>query len=100
MKKLIQRNASHPGEVLLRLFMEPVNLNMTDLAKKMGVPRPILSAVIKGSADITPMIAAKLGKVFKTGAQLWLNMQTNYELSQEMKRKEAAEKTKKAKATA
>lgn len=95
MKRMIPKIPIHPGEILSEFFIEPRSLTMTDLAKKMNIPRPGLSAVIKGNADITPMLAAKLAKALRTTVQFWLNLQMNYELSMARKKDEESKKTSK-----
>ena len=88
-KKFIQKNAPHPGEIIREFYMEPINLTVTDLAKKMGIARPNLSAIINGRAGISALMAIKLSKAFKTSVQFWINLQNNYELSQALKNKSA-----------
>lgn len=71
---------SHPGAVLRELFMNERNLNITDLAKGLGMTRANVSVVVNGRAGISPEMAVKLSAAFGNSATFWTNLQTNYEL--------------------
>ena len=73
-------NPPHPGEVLKELCIEPLGITITEAADAMGVSRKTLSAIINGRAGITATMAIRLGKVFGTTAESWLNQQTQYDL--------------------
>ena len=71
---------SHPGTVLRELFMNERDLNITELAKGLGMTRANVSAVVNGRAGISPEMAVKLSAAFGNSATFWTNLQTNYEL--------------------
>ncbi|TAN41087.1 MAG: addiction module antidote protein, HigA family [Nitrospirae bacterium] len=73
-------NPAHPGEVLKRLCLEPVNLSVTEAAERLGVSRKTISKIINGHGSITPEMAVRLELVFGSTAQTWMNMQTAYDL--------------------
>ena len=81
-----QYNPPHPGEILWGLDMQPAGLTVTAVAERMGVDRKTLSRIINGHSGITAEMAMRLGKVFNTTPDLWLNMQSNYDLWQAEKR--------------
>lgn len=84
-----QHNPPHPGEVLWGLDMQPAGLTLTAVAARLGVDRKTLSRIINGHANVTAEMAIRLGKVFNTTPELWLNMQRSYDLwhaKQRMKR--------------
>lgn len=70
----------HPGEILLTEFMEPLNLSQNRLAREIGVPPRRINEIVHGKRTITADTAVRLGKFFGTSAQLWLNLQSHYEL--------------------
>jgi addiction module HigA family antidote len=88
MKKFIQKNASHPGRILWEYYLSPKYLNVTEAAAKIGITRPSLSAIINGRTGISPMMAVKLSKALKTSREFWMNLQSNYELSQALEKNE------------
>ncbi|MEL6946789.1 MAG: HigA family addiction module antitoxin [Pseudomonadota bacterium] len=74
-------NPAHPGEVLKGLYLDPIEFSAGKLARHLGVPRTRIERLIKGQTGITTDTAARLAKFFGTSRQLWMNMQTNYDLA-------------------
>lgn len=75
-------NPPHPGEVLKGLYMDELDLSVIGLAEMLGVSRQNLSRIVNGRTGISPEMALRLGKAFKTDPDMWLNMQKNYDLWQ------------------
>ena len=73
-------NPPHPGEVLQDYL--PAGLSVTDAARKLGVSRQSLSAILNGRAGISAEMAVRLSKALATSADLWLGMQMQYDLWQ------------------
>ena len=55
---------------------------MTNAAVVLGVTRPTLSRVINEKSSISPEMAIRLSKAFGSTAEMWLRMQTAYDLAQ------------------
>jgi addiction module HigA family antidote len=72
-------NPPHPGKVLKELCLEPLQLNVTEAAKALGVSRKTLSAILNGRAGISAEMAVRLSIAFDTSAESWLNQQTQYD---------------------
>lgn len=72
--------AIHPGEILRTEFMEPLGLTAYRLAKELHVPPPRINDVVRGKRSITADTAIRLGKFFGTSAQMWLNLQNDFDL--------------------
>ncbi len=62
--------------------MEPLSLTVSELAEILGVSRKTLSKIINERGSITPDMALRLSKAFRTTPELWLNLQQNYDLWQ------------------
>jgi addiction module HigA family antidote len=75
----------HPGEVLRELYLEPLELTVTETAKRLGVTRKTLSELVNGHAGVSPEMALRIGAATKTTPESWLNMQMVYELWQTRK---------------
>jgi antitoxin HigA-1 len=73
-------NPEHPGRVLKELYLDALELTVTEVAKGLGVSRQALSNIINEHSGITPEMALRLEKAFGTSRQAWLNMQQNYDL--------------------
>ena len=70
----------HPGEILKDMYMEPLKIGISQLGAILGVSRRTISLIVNGHSGISAEMALRLGKVFNTTPQLWLNMQQDYEL--------------------
>ena len=75
-----KRQPTHPGGILKRHYMEPLSLTVSGLAEDLHISRKTLSKIINERGSITPDMALRLSKAFDTSAELWLNLQTNYDL--------------------
>lgn len=76
----MNRQPTHPGEILYEEFLKPKKIKQIDLAKKMGVPIQRINTIISGKRGITPETAILLAKCLGTSAQFWMNLQTAYDL--------------------
>jgi addiction module HigA family antidote len=81
MRKRLRR-PTHPGGILRRHYIEPLSMTVSGLAGVLGVSRKTLSEIVNEHASITPDMALRLSKAFKTTPELWLNMQRNFDLWQ------------------
>jgi len=81
MKKM-KRQPTHPGRIIKEDYLEPLSITVTDMANMLGVSRKTLSKIINKRGAITPDMALRLARAFDTTADLWLNLQKNYDLWQ------------------
>ena len=72
-------NPIHPGEHLAE-FLEEYEIAQNALAKRMGIPRMRVSQIVRGERSITADTAIRLGIVFGTSPQFWMNLQARYDL--------------------
>ena len=70
----------HPGEILWEEFMQPLGLSQNRLANEIGVPPRRINEIVHGNRAITADTAIRLSKFFGTSAQLWMGLQSDYEL--------------------
>lgn len=75
-----KRCPSHPGVVLENLYMEPLGLTVTQLAKVLGVSRKTISKIVNEGGSITPDMALRLSVAFDTTPKVWLDLQQSYDL--------------------
>ena len=69
-----------PGEILLEEFMKPVGLSINQLARDIDVPPGRISDIANGKRAITADTALRLGKYFGVSPEVWMNLQTDYDL--------------------
>ena len=70
----------HPGEMLRELWLEPFDMTPGELAERLREPLAEVEQIVSEKAGITTDMALRLGKFFRTTPELWLNMQSGYEL--------------------
>lgn len=70
----------HPGEVLLKEFIEPMGLTRYKIAKAIKVQQRRIDEICAGERGITAATALRLAKLFGMGAQTWMNLQAQYDL--------------------
>lgn len=70
----------HPGDILLRDFMQPLRLSSYRVARELGVAAPTVNEIVRRRRAITAEMALRLSRYFGTSAQLWQNLQTQYDL--------------------
>jgi addiction module HigA family antidote len=74
------RPPTHPGEMLLKEFLEPLGVSQSDLARHMGWTFARLNEIVRGRRRVTADSALALGEALGTGPELWLNLQRDWDL--------------------
>jgi antitoxin HigA-1 len=87
------RPPSHPGEILLKEFLEPMGISQQQLADRLHVPYQRINEIINQKRGITPSTALRLSKFFGNSSQFWLNLQQNWELYHVLKEEQEELKT-------
>lgn len=74
-----QRTPVHPGRFLQRHFLEPLALNQTAAAKRLGVSRRRLHELVHGKRAMSPDTAIRCAQTFGMPAVDWLAMQSAWD---------------------
>jgi addiction module HigA family antidote len=75
------KNVLNPGEVL-KVIMDEHGLTQRQLASHLKVSQPYLSDILRMKRGISPEMACRLAKALGSTPQTWMNLQTNWLLSQ------------------
>lgn len=70
----------HPGEVLREEFLIPLAMSAGALAKVCGLPRTRIERIASEQTGVTADTALRLAKALDTTPELWLNLQTDYDV--------------------
>src|SRR5664280_1949688 len=70
----------HPGEVLREEFLVPLGMAPGALARACGVPRTRIERLASEEAGVTADTALRLAKAFGTSPDLWLNLQSDFDI--------------------
>ena len=71
----------HPGEILRKEFMAPLELSGYALAAACHVPRTRIERLAREETPVTADTALRLGRYFGTGPEFWMNLQTAFDLA-------------------
>lgn len=82
--------AMHPGELLREEILPALGRPRAEIAHLLGVSRQALHAILTERASVTPEMALRLGKLCGNGPELWLALQTCFDLER-LRREKAAE---------
>jgi antitoxin HigA-1 len=74
------RSPTHPGEMLLAEFLQPMNLSQRELAEALHVPYQRINEIVNGRRGMTPSTALRLAKFFGMSADFWMNLQLRWDL--------------------
>lgn len=70
----------HPGEVMREGLLIPLGISAGALARACGLPRTRVERIAAEQGGVTADTALRLARALGTSAQLWLNLQTDYDL--------------------
>ena len=92
MNKFIPAEAFPPGE-FLRDEMEARGWTQTEFAEMIRRPPRLVNEIIAGKRAISPETARDFSEAFGTSAQLWMNLETAWQLSKVAPRTEKIART-------
>ena len=75
-----KRAPTHPGEMLLKEFLEPLNITQKDFSHHLGWTYTRLNEIVNGHRGITADSALALGDALKIAPEFWLNLQRDWDL--------------------
>lgn len=74
------RKPTHPGEVLREDVLPAINVSITKFAEDTGISRQTIHRILACTQPITTETALRIGKYVGNGPEVWVNMQTAYDL--------------------
>lgn len=74
------REPTHPGEMLIEEFLNPMKITQRELADAIHVPYQRVNELVNQKRGVTPSTALRLGKFFVMSADFWLNLQIRWDL--------------------
>lgn len=74
------RSPTHPGQVFLEDFLEPLEMTQREAAQRLRISYPRMNEIINGRRSVTPDTALRLGRFTKTEPHFWLNLQQAVDL--------------------
>lgn len=74
------REPTHPGEMLVEEFLNPMKITQRELANAIHVPYQRVNELVNKKRGVTPSTALRLAKFFDVSADFWLNLQIRWDL--------------------
>ncbi|TGL22636.1 addiction module antidote protein, HigA family [Leptospira bourretii] len=78
----------HPGQILSEEFLTPLKITAYRLAKETGISQTRISQILIYKRSVSADTAIRLSKFFGTTPQFWLGLQNDYDLEEEMLKKQ------------
>lgn len=75
-----KRPPTHPGEMLLKEFLEPMKISQKQFASHLGWTYTRLNEIINGRRNVSADSALAFGEALGTGPEFWLNLQRDWDL--------------------
>lgn len=75
-----KRVPTHPGEMLLEEFLEPMGITQQELADRIHVPYQRVNELVNGRRGVTPSTALRLAEFFGMTPGYWMNLQLRWDL--------------------
>jgi antitoxin HigA-1 len=74
------RPPTHPGEMLLKEFLEPLGVSQVEAARRMNIPFQRLNAIVKARRAVSADTAILFDALTGWDAQIWLTFQARWDL--------------------
>lgn len=74
------RSPTHPGEMLLDEFLNPMGLTQRQLADAIHVPYQRINDIVNGRRSVSPSTALRLAKFFNMSPEFWMNLQLRWDM--------------------
>lgn len=74
------RAPTHPGEMLLEEFLNPMGITQRQLADAIHVSYQRINEIVNERRGITPGTALRLAKFFGMSEDFWMNLQLRWDL--------------------
>jgi addiction module HigA family antidote len=74
------RLPTHPGQMLLKEFLEPAGITQKAFASQLGWTYARLNEIINGKRGVSASSALTLADAFQMEAIFWLNLQRDWDL--------------------
>jgi addiction module HigA family antidote len=79
-RRLLERPPVHPGALMREILETHVKLTIAEAARRMGISRQALHAVLNGAATVTAEMALRFARLTGGEAELFVNMQAGDDL--------------------
>ena len=76
----MNRQPTHPGEILKEDVFPDMGLNASRAAKLLQISRQYMGEILNGRKPLTPLLCLKIAKMVGNNAESWMRLQSAYNL--------------------
>lgn len=80
----------HPGEMLLEEFLKPKEITQVEAARHLDMSTTRLNEIIRGKRGISADTAWRLGDWLGSGPEIWMDLQSKWDLWHARKARKSA----------
>lgn len=91
-----KRAPTHPGEMLLKEFLQPMEISQKEFSDHLGWTYARLNEIVNGRRGVTADSALAFAEAMGTEPEFWLNLQRDWDLWHAYKKHKKVKKLKKA----
>ncbi len=73
--------AIHPGEFLREEILSEMDMSQGQLADRLGVSRRAVNELVREKRAVSPEMALRLGRLFRSNPEFWLRLQVRWDLA-------------------
>jgi len=74
------REPTHPGAVLREDVVPALNISVVEFARRLGISRGLLHAILAEKKPVSPETALRLGRLLDVSPESWSRMQLAYDI--------------------
>jgi len=74
------RPPTHPGEMLLKEYLEPMKISQRQLSIALNIPYQRVNEIVKGKRGVTPETDLLISKYFNITPGFWISLQQSWDL--------------------
>lgn len=75
------RIPTHPGEILLNDFLDPLGVTQKAFAEHIGVPNQRVNEIVRGRRGVSSETAWLFANALGTTPEFWMNLQVLHDLA-------------------
>ena len=75
------RQPTHPGEILLEEFLNPLGVTQKSFAGHIGVPIQRVNEIVRAKRGVSSETAWLFAKSLGTTPEFWMNLQAQHDLA-------------------
>jgi antitoxin HigA-1 len=79
-KRLWAIRPIHPGEMLREDMLPALGRSKAEIARLLGISRQTLYDILNEKQPITAQMALRIGKLCGNGGDIWIRLQTRYDM--------------------